>query len=63
MEYTVDTGSIKDDLAAAIKYKLERKISLEQLVRAGNEAREELAELEDKLRENMLEYLGLITRE
>lgn len=53
----------KEELAADIKYKIERKISLEQQVRVGNEAREELAELEDKLRENMLEYLGLITRE
>ena len=63
MKYTVDTDSIKDDLAATIKYKLERKVGLELDIRRGEAAQKELKVLEEGLRENMMEYLGLITKE
>ena len=50
----------KERLANSIKYQIEKKTELEQIIREAEDAKKELDRLEDKLRENMYQYLRLV---
>ena len=47
----------QEDLANSIKYQIERKIMLGQIIREGKEAEKELNRLEENLKNNMCRYL------
>lgn len=50
----------KEELANTIKYQIERKTSLEQVVREAEDAKKEIELLENKLKNNMCKYLGIL---
>ncbi len=51
------TEKEQEDLANSIKYQIERKIMLGQIIREGKEAEKELNRLEENLKSNMCKYL------
>lgn len=51
------TKKEQEDLANSIKYQIERKIMLGQIIREGKEAEKELNRLEENLKNNMCKYL------
>lgn len=51
------TKKEQEDLANSIKYQIERKIMLGQIIREGKEAEKELNRLEENLKNNMCRYL------
>lgn len=51
------TKKEQEDLANSIKYQIERKIMLGQIIREGKEAEKELNRLEENLKSNMCKYL------
>lgn len=46
------------DKALQIKYTIEEKVSLEEMVRQGEKAKKDLVEVNKKLEKYMQEYLG-----
>lgn len=59
LNFNIENERVGEETAKQIKYMLERKSQLEQEVRAGLDAAKELGKLEERLKANMIVYIGI----